>query len=116
MGRVGSQSGFFLSEMRSHTIVMLSDDVLHKGIEIVAKPALMTFPLIYPPFHIIMKDFNVSIQFCIAHLIRNIKFLVGLPDAEIKTYGQNLLDEVRDMFRIIHQLNIAIAGIAIVVH
>ena len=50
-----------------------------------------------------MKDFNVSIQFCIAHLIRNIKFLAGLPDAETKAYGQKLLEAVKDMFRIIHQ-------------
>jgi transposase len=50
-----------------------------------------------------MKDFNVSIQFCIAHLIRDIKFLAGLPDVETKIYGQKLLDAVKDMFRIIHQ-------------
>ena len=31
-----------------------------------------------------MKDFNIAIQFCIAHLIRDIKFLISLPDAETK--------------------------------
>lgn len=50
-----------------------------------------------------MKDFDVSIQFCIAHLIRNIKFLAGLPDAETKAYGQKLLQNVKDMFKIIHE-------------
>ncbi len=50
-----------------------------------------------------MKDFNVNIQFCIAHLIRDIKFLAGLPDAETKAYGQKLLDAVTNMFHIIHQ-------------
>jgi len=49
-----------------------------------------------------MKDFNVSIQFCIAHLIRDIKFLAGLPDTETKVYGQNLLDRVKDLFKVIH--------------
>jgi len=50
-----------------------------------------------------MKDFNVSIQFCIAHLIRNIRFLTTLPDEETKAYGERLLDEVRNMFKVIHE-------------
>jgi hypothetical protein len=49
-----------------------------------------------------MKDFNVSIQFCIAHLIRDIRFLTTLKDPETKAYGQRLLDEVKNMFRVIH--------------
>ncbi|MDP2705274.1 MAG: IS66 family transposase, partial [bacterium] len=49
-----------------------------------------------------MKDFNVSIQFCIAHLIRDIRFLTTLTDAETKDYGQKLLDEVKNMFKVIH--------------
>jgi hypothetical protein len=50
-----------------------------------------------------MKDFDVSIQFCIAHVIRDIKFLAGLPDAETKAYGEKLLQKVKDMFKIIHE-------------
>ena len=50
-----------------------------------------------------MKDFNVTIQFCIAHLIRNIRFLTTLPDAETKAYGQTLMDEVKNMFKVIHE-------------
>jgi len=49
-----------------------------------------------------MKDFNVSIQFCIAHLIRDIRFLTTLTDAETKAYGQKLLDAVKNMFKVIH--------------
>ena len=49
-----------------------------------------------------MKDFDVSIQFCIAHLIRDMKFLAGLPDAETKAYGQKLLDAVKNLFKVIH--------------
>jgi transposase len=49
-----------------------------------------------------MKDFNVSIQFCIAHLIRDIQFLTTLKDPETKAYGQKLLDEVKNMFKVIH--------------
>jgi len=50
-----------------------------------------------------MKDFNVSLQFCIAHLIRDIKFLAGLPDQATKAYGKRLLDRVKGLFSIIHQ-------------
>ena len=49
-----------------------------------------------------MKDFNVTIQFCIAHLIRNIRFLTGLPDRETKAYGEKLLQAIKKMFKIIH--------------
>ncbi len=49
-----------------------------------------------------MKDFDVSIQFCIAHLIRDIKFLAGLPDEETKKYGKNLLKNVKGLFKVIH--------------
>ncbi len=50
-----------------------------------------------------MKDFNVSIQFCIAHLIRNIRFLTDLKDKETKAYGERLLKEVKNLFKVIHQ-------------
>jgi transposase len=49
-----------------------------------------------------MKDFNVSLQFCIAHLIRDIRFLTTLKDLETKAYGQELLDKVKAMFKVIH--------------
>ena len=50
-----------------------------------------------------MKDFNITVQFCIAHLIRNIKYLISLPDEETKEYGQKLLSSVRELFKIIHE-------------
>lgn len=49
-----------------------------------------------------MKDFNISIQFCLAHLIRDIRFLTTLTDAETNAYGQKLLDQVKNMFKVIH--------------
>jgi len=56
----------------------------------------------FSAYHKYMKDFNISIQFCIAHLIRNIRFLTTLTDAETKAYGQKLLGEVKNMFKVIH--------------
>ena len=50
-----------------------------------------------------MKDFDILIQFCIAHLIRDIKYLAGLSDKATANYGQRLLDAMRDMFSIFHK-------------
>lgn len=49
-----------------------------------------------------MKDFHVTLQFCLAHLIRDIRYLIGLPDPETRTYGQRLLAAVRQLFKVIH--------------
>ena len=49
-----------------------------------------------------MKDFDVLVQFCIAHLIRELKYLAGLSDKATADYGQRLLDAMRDMFSIFH--------------
>lgn len=56
----------------------------------------------FSAYHKYMKDFNITVQFCIAHLIRDIKYLTGLRDAETRTYGKKLLAAVKDMFKIIH--------------
>lgn len=48
-----------------------------------------------------MKDFNVIVQFCIAHLIRDIRYLTTLTDAETRAYGEKLLTLLRKMFEII---------------
>src|SRR5207245_10548104 len=49
-----------------------------------------------------MKDCNVLVQFCLAHLIRDVKFLVEHPDADNRRYGTLLLKHLRELFRIIH--------------
>ncbi len=50
-----------------------------------------------------MKDFNVAVQFCIAHLIRDVKFLTQLPDEQTRAYGNKLLAAFKGLFKIIHQ-------------
>lgn len=57
----------------------------------------------FSAYHKYMSDFNVTVQFCIAHLIRDIKFLTGLPDAETRAYGQRLLAAITAMFQVIHR-------------
>jgi len=56
----------------------------------------------FSAYHKYMKDFNITVQFCIAHLIRDIKYLTGLRDAETKNLGKQLLAAVKEMFKIIH--------------
>lgn len=50
-----------------------------------------------------MKDFNITVQFCLAHLIRDIRFLTTFPDAQTKAYGRRLMDEIKNLFKIIHE-------------
>jgi transposase len=50
-----------------------------------------------------MKDCGVLVQFCLAHLIRDIKFLTTHPDRRNKTYGNRVLEAVRALFAIIHR-------------
>ena len=49
-----------------------------------------------------MGDGNVLVQFCLAHLIRDVKFLTTL-DAATKRYGQRLLHRLRRLFHVIHR-------------
>ena len=56
----------------------------------------------FSAYHKYMNDFNITVQFCIAHLIRDIKYLVGLHDQETKVYGKKLYAAVKEMFKIIH--------------
>jgi len=50
-----------------------------------------------------MKDFDVLVQFCLAHLIRELKYLTTLPDEATAIYGESLLIAMREMFGIIHR-------------
>jgi transposase len=50
-----------------------------------------------------MQDFHVAVQFCIAHLIRDVKFLTTLPDLPTRLYGKRLLDALKALFHVIHQ-------------
>jgi transposase len=46
-------------------------------------------------------DENVKLQFCLAHLIRDIKFLCAHPDPENQRYGSVLREHFRKLFRTI---------------
>ncbi len=50
-----------------------------------------------------MREFGVTLQFCLAHLIRDVKFLMTLPGKQEQAYGTRLRDALRTLFRVIHQ-------------
>lgn len=50
-----------------------------------------------------MRECNIVVQFCLAHLIRDVKFLTTLPGAEEKAYGERLRELLRQLFHIIHE-------------
>ncbi len=57
----------------------------------------------YSAYHKFMKDCDILVQFCMAHLIRDLKFLTTLPNKQTAAYGERLLGEVRALFTIIHR-------------
>lgn len=46
---------------------------------------------------------NVALQFCLAHLIRDVKFLTTHPDSRNRDYGEQLLSDLRRLFSVIHR-------------
>jgi transposase len=50
-----------------------------------------------------MREFDVTLQFCLAHLIRDVKFLMTLPGKKEQAYGTALRDALRTLFGVIHQ-------------
>jgi transposase len=50
-----------------------------------------------------MGDFNVQVQFCLAHLLRDVRFLVEHPHPRNQAYGERLLAALRELFAVIHQ-------------
>jgi transposase len=49
------------------------------------------------------REFGVVLQFCLAHLIRDVKYLATLPDARDRAYGEGLREALRDLFAVIHR-------------
>jgi transposase len=46
---------------------------------------------------------NVTLQFCLAHFIRDVKFLVEHPNEENRQHGERLLVHLRKLFHILHR-------------
>jgi transposase len=50
-----------------------------------------------------MRECGVRLQFCLAHLIRDVKFLTTLPDARDRRYGESLRAALKALFDVFHQ-------------
>jgi transposase len=49
------------------------------------------------------REFGVVLQFCLAHLIRDVKYLTTLPDPRDRAYGEALREALRGLFAVIHR-------------
>jgi transposase len=50
-----------------------------------------------------MRKFDLLVQFCLAHLIRDVKYLLTLPGRDDRAYGRRLRDGLRELFAVIHR-------------
>jgi transposase len=50
-----------------------------------------------------LRECGIVVQFCLAHLIRDVKFLTTLPDAQECAYGERLRESLRALFAVIHR-------------
>src|SRR5512142_1987312 len=49
------------------------------------------------------RECGVVLQFCLAHLIRDVKYLTTLPDPRDRAYGEGLREALRGLFGVIHR-------------
>jgi transposase len=49
-----------------------------------------------------MKDTGVLVQFCLAHFLRDVRFLVEHPHSKNQAYGRRVLEKLRALFAVIH--------------
>ena len=49
-----------------------------------------------------MGDFSVTLQFCLAHLIRDVKYLCDRKEKIVSAHGNQLLGGIKELFKTIH--------------
>jgi transposase len=49
------------------------------------------------------RQCGILIQFCLAHLIREVKYLCEFPEPSVQRYGQALLEEIKGLFCALHR-------------
>ena len=59
----------------------------------------------YGAYRKYMKQSPVLVQFCMAHLIRELLFISELPTPAVANYGKELLTQIKTIFELIHQRN-----------
>ena len=57
----------------------------------------------YSAYRKFLHDTQAAMQFCWAHLIRDVKYLVTLPDTVTRRFGKRLLATIKHLFRTWHR-------------
>ena len=57
----------------------------------------------FSAYHKFLKDGQAEAQFCLAHFIRDVRFLADSGDQEVKGYALRLLVRLRRLFRLYHR-------------
>jgi len=57
----------------------------------------------YSAYTCFMKESSAVMQFCLAHLIRDVKFLAASTDKVTRNWANKILDLFRDLFHLIHR-------------
>jgi len=57
----------------------------------------------YAAYRKYARECSVLVQFCLAHLIREVKYLCEFPDPQVQRYGQNLLKGLQALFHTLHR-------------
>jgi transposase len=57
----------------------------------------------YGAYRKFVRMSSAMLQFCWAHLIREVKYIAGSEDKAVSDYGGRLLEEIRTMFSTIHR-------------
>jgi transposase len=50
-----------------------------------------------------MRECGTVVQFCLAHLVRDVRFLTTLPDGRDRAYGERLCAGLRHLFAVFHE-------------
>jgi transposase len=57
----------------------------------------------FSAYHKYMADSGATVQFCMAHLIRDIRFLAEHSNVSLARWGKKLLDWMRKLFHTLHR-------------
>lgn len=57
----------------------------------------------FSAYHRYLGTVDIRVQWCLAHLIREVKFLTTLPGQAVRAYGERFREALRNLFGVIHQ-------------
>jgi transposase len=57
----------------------------------------------YAAYRKYARQCSVLVQFCLAHLIRDVKYLCEFPDVVVQRYGKKLIEGLQGLFSVLHR-------------